>query len=264
MPTDSPAPEESPLTAALKRAQRGFRSDVAPLIDLLDQSELYIPLLTAPEGIPEGQQVTPNAEVHLVPQLLSDGDGQGVVPLFSKLEVLESAGEHFQWCTDDGPLAFATFPMRTALKLALQMMDDRSIQQLVLDVMSESELALSRSELSSLLREVAIPLVGYVEALPADGESQGLTSELSEPPSEPLQAAIQGVLATEPCVSGFRLAQTFDAERDLEPHLTLTVELGPGEFEPSSLAQALFAAVEGKLPPPGYLDLVFTEGADPS
>jgi hypothetical protein len=64
-------------------------------------------------------------------------------------------------------------------------------------------------------------------------------------------------------VKGYRLQQTFNAERDLEPHPTLFLELvDPTSVDVEELNRRLAETLEGKLPEPGYIDVLFDTGTE--
>src|SRR5260221_265477 len=75
-----------------------------------------------------------------------------------------------------------------------------------------------------------------------------LVGEMEGGPPEEVVRAIDGVLASAPG-STFTLTRTFNAERDLEPHLTLTLSGEAAITNRAALGQRLAAALEGKLPP---------------
>jgi hypothetical protein len=123
-------------------------------------------------------------------------------------------------------------------------------------------LLLQRHELGAIVSGKAIPLVGYVSAIAMDPNEPVLVAEIG--PVDPrLTAAIEGCLKGLAGVLGYRLEQCFNAERDLEPHPTLTLSVDDSaEVDQQALGQRLFAALEGLLPEPGYIDVLF-EGAAP-
>ena len=61
-----------------------------------------------------------------------------------------------------------------------------------------------------------------------------------------------------PDIESYSLQRTFNAERDLEPHLTLTLRTRQA-VEREALAGRIVAAIQDKLPPPGYIDVLFAE-----
>jgi hypothetical protein len=66
-------------------------------------------------------------------------------------------------------------------------------------------------------------------------------------------------LAELPEVTSHRLVRTFNPERDLEPHLTLELAV-TAEADRRALAERVIGAVGDRIPPPGYLDVVFDDG----
>ena len=91
---------------------------------------------------------------------------------------------------------------------------------------------------------------------PAKPSMKTLVAEPAEPPPEELVRAVEGWLAVHPEVSRQTLERTFNPDRDLEPHLTLTLHV-EGDADHATLFESVTAALEGKLPPPGYLDVLF-------
>ena len=65
-----------------------------------------------------------------------------------------------------------------------------------------------------------------------------------------------------PEVSGYALRRTFNPDRDLEPHLTLTLVLRSDSADRGAVARRIVAAIEHELPPPGYIDVLFEEKED--
>lgn len=252
------------LTPFVQRARRGFRSDVAALIEALDDGVLFVPLAQPIDGVPVGEVVSgAEGEVKLVPHLLADEHGVGLVPLFSDADILTSVGQYARWKTgDQDDLDYCTLPARAALDLAQQLVDGKRIVAVVVNPADEDELHLKQHELGSILAGQAIPLVGYVAEIELDPREPVLVAETG--PIDPrITAAIEGCLRSVPEVTGYRVQQCFNQERDLEPHPTLTVTMPSGSTLDTSsaarqeLGQRLFSAVEGLLPEPGYIDVMF-------
>jgi hypothetical protein len=159
------------------------------------------------------------------------------------------------WTTGEGSLDICTLPARIGFELALQLIDDTRVVGLVLNPGDESEVFLTRVEAASIAGGKAIPLVGYVQELANPDGPPPLIAELDGPlPSELLQPIEAWVNRCQ--FAGYKLQQTFDADRDLEPHLTLRVHADGKAVDPSVVAP-LLAELEGKIPAPGYIDVVF-------
>ncbi len=255
-----PANGEPPdLTVLVTRAQRGLRRDVAALEAALDDAELFIPLERAIEGASEGARMELDERVEIVPHFLFDPEGARYAALFTRPEHLEGLARTLGWETDGDELRVCTLPARIACELALGVIDERDVLGLVIDAGEPSELFLRRSELASLVAGQPIPLVGYVSELPPlDGEKT-LVAEDADPPPPELVAALEACLAGLKDVAGHKLERTFNPERDLEPHLTLTLR-APETADHRAIAERVFEAVAERVPPPGYLDVVFDGG----
>jgi hypothetical protein len=242
------------------RAQSGLRREVAPLVAALDLGALLVPLAKSPADVPVGEPVAAEGEVTLVPHLLPHPDGSVFVPLFTESDMLVTVGKYIEWRTDEGELEFCTLPAKAALDLALQLVDGQRVFGVVVNPGDESELLLQRHEIGAFSQGRPIPLVGYVADLAHDPNEKVLIAELQEPPSAEVTSAIDECIEGVSGVRGYRLEQTFNAERDLEPHPTLTIELSEDEqVDRDQLASALFERLEGKLPEPGYIDVLFEE-----
>jgi SseB protein N-terminal domain len=257
-PSPNPTDSSPDLTALVKAAQRGLRRDVQALLDQLPQGELFIPLARNIAGATDGQRLDiDDGEVKLVPHMLLDEDGNHYAALFTHPELMAPMERQLGWKTDDGELKFCTVPALFALDMALEVVDDEHVMGLVLNAGSEYELSLRREELASLTNGKAIPLVGYVQAVPPDENEKTLVAEGGEPASAALTAAIERCLAELPSVEGYALLRTFNAERDLEPHPTLKLATLADESELSGIAHKMIEAIGKHLPPPGYIDIVF-------
>jgi hypothetical protein len=247
------------LTALVRGARRGLRRDVAKLEAALDEGELVVPLARGIGGVTEGDRVELDQQLEIVPHFVLDPDGRRYAALFTRAEHIEAPADALGWRTDGDELSVCTLPARIACELALGVIDEEEVHGLVIDPGEESELFLRRAELASLVAGHPIPLVGYVSELPPlDGEKV-LVAEPAEPPPEALFAALEACLALLPEVRSHQLSRTFNPERDLEPHLTLTLT-AEGDYDPKAVAETIVLAIGEHVPPPGYIDLVFDDG----
>jgi hypothetical protein len=53
------------------------------------------------------------------------------------------------------------------------------------------------------------------------------------------------------------LTLTFNPDRDLEPHLTLTLTPRSRDVDFESVTRRIMEAVADHVPPPGYIDILF-------
>jgi hypothetical protein len=254
-------PEEAPrqaLTSVVTQARRGLRRDVAALETSLDDAELFVPLRNSVEGAPEGEPVALDHELRIVPHLIQDPEGRGYAVLFTNPELALDLAIALDWTTDGRELSVCTLPARVAFELALGVIDEDSVFGLVIDPGQPSELFLRRSELASIAAGTPLPLVGYLADLPPLEDEQVLLAEPSDPPPPELVSALERCLAELGEVSGYRLERTFNAERDLEPHLTLRLRAA-ASADRRALAESVIAAVGERVPPPGYIDILFDD-----
>jgi hypothetical protein len=247
------------LTDVVQAARRGLRRDVASLVDALEQGELLIPLAREISDAPIGERIEIGDELRLSPHLLVDPEERRFAALFTRPDLLETVAEHVGWATDGGPLKYCTLPARVAFDIALSILNDPEVPALVINAGADSELFLRREELASIHSGRALPLVGYVSQIPEQDDERTLIAEPGEPPPPALIAAIERALAEVPEVRGYTLRRTFNAERDLEPHLTLALSASLAAAKAQTVAERMFQAVENHLPPPGYIDIVFQD-----
>jgi hypothetical protein len=250
----TPAPA---LTQAVERARSGYRKDVAALVRALEHAELFVPLASSVDGVPHGERVELDDELRLVPHLLVTEEGKLFCALFTEPELMETIAEELDWTTDGDELEYCSIPARLALDMALDVIDERSVLGLVLNPLHDSELVLRREELGSIAQGKAIALPGYVEGIPAEDSDRTLVAEAGEPPPRALVDALERALADEKEVAGYKLERTFNPDRDLEPHLTLTLRTRRAELDHQTISQRIVLAIESELPPPGYIDVVF-------
>jgi len=251
-------------TPAVAAARRGFKRDVEGLIRALRKAHLMVPLAKRMGDIPIGVDQTVEDELSLSPHLLFDPDRVGFLPVFTRPELVERATAQVGWVTDDGPLEYCTLPGPAVLELGLAVVDDDRIGGVIVNPFDETELMLRRHELGSIAQGRALPLVGYVSELPFAQDEQRLVAEMDGPPPEALVNAIEGVLADAEKAGqalAYGLHRTFTPERDLEPHLTLNVRGGDDALDRAALGETLAQALDGHVPPPGYIDIVFDDPA---
>lgn len=246
------------LAEKLKLARRGFRRDVAALLEALEQADLLIPLAEPLAGATTGERTQIRGELRLQPHFLPTPEGPHFAALFTSAPLLDAIAAQLRWRTGDGELEFCSVPGGVALEMAAGTLDE-NVQGLVIDAGADSELVLTAAEVRRLATGQAIPLVGYVAAIPDDHE-RTLIAEAGEPPPAELTAAIDRCLTELPELSGYELLRTFNPERDLEPHPTIKLKTRPGQLDHQHVAKHVFNAVSPHLPPPGYVDIVFEHG----
>jgi hypothetical protein len=249
------------LTERVSQARSGLRRHVEALVSALATSELLVPLARDVPDAPEGQRVQFDGSLTLVPHLLTDADGQHFAALFTTPEPLEPIVTALAWKTDDGELKVCSLPAKLALEMALTVIDRNNVVGLVIDAGAPSELCLNRGELASILVGRAVPLLAYVGDIPEDEPHKTLITEDGEPPAPELVAALLSFCESTPGVIGYRLRRTFNPDRDLEPHLTLTLAV-TSKVNRRYLFDCVTQAVDGSVPPPGYLDVLFEEVDD--
>ena len=266
MTTEHPAltteDDNSRLQLALVGAQRGFRSQVKELIAALQTGSLLVPLSRAMANVPAGEEVELGEELKISPQLLTSPDGELFFVAFTEAAALEKVSDRVEWTTDGGPMEYCTLPALAALHVALEVVDGSRVQALVIDPGSTAELLLQRHELGSIAQGQELPLVGYVAEIPAGADESQLISELDEPPPAELVKVLDALVANYPDVQAYHLEQSFNRERDLAPHLCLRLTVADLTADRSELHEALGEMLEGKLPAPGYLAVIFETPPD--
>ena len=245
------------LTDAVRTARRGFRSDVKVLVDSIDDGELFVPLAKTIEDAPLGEEIEVGEELSIVPQLLSSEEGQVFCALFTRPAMLDGLDDRLGWTTDDGDLQYCALPARLAIDVALSIVDDENVHGLVFNALDDTELMLQRTELASIAQGRPIPLVGYVQQIPIEDDEETLVAEPDEPPPQEVIDVLDRCTEEITDVKGYVIEQTFNAERDLEPHMTLKVRTKRRDADYAAIANRLMAELEGKVPPPGYVDIVF-------
>lgn len=259
VPADDDADIVSELTALVREARKGLRSRVAALEAALDEGVLYIPLAREIEGTAAGEVAPMDRRFELVPHFLGDEAGRAVAVLFTNPEMLEAVGEDLSWQTDGEDLSYCTLPARVACRMALDVIDGRTVLGVVLDAGHDSELFLTRSELASIVAGQPVPLVGYVRELPPLEGEKVLVAEERASLSDAFGDALERCLSSLPAVRAHAVSRTMNPERDLEPHLTLSLT-AESSADKGKITRAVIEAIGDLVPPPGYIDIVFAEG----
>jgi hypothetical protein len=249
-------PDATDITDEVLAARSGLRRDVEKLVLALERGELLVPLASSVEGVPHGERVELEGELRIVPHLLIAEDDKLFCVLFTRPELMEAIASELEWTTDGGELEYCSVPAKLALDMALDVIDERRVLGLVINAMQPSELVLRREEVGSIAAGRAVPLVGYVRGIPEEEADRTLVAESVDAPPA-LVRAVEQALASEPDVSGFRLQRTFNPDRDLEPHLTLSLQVRRADLEHETISRRIVEAIQEELPPPGYIDVVF-------
>jgi hypothetical protein len=244
------------LTDYVQGARRGLRRDVAELIMRLDLGELFVPLASPVPGVEVGEAMELDNELTITPHMLVDDDGNLYCAFFTRADILEPMIEELGWTTDGGPLEYCSLPARVGLDLAAQIVDEEKVMGLVLNAGHESELMLKRVEIGSIAKGQALPLVGYVREIPLQDFEKTLMAEGDPPPAEFIHA-LEGCIEALGCIDGYEILHTFNADRDLEPHLTLSLRPNASAIDYEDVTKRLIESLRDLVPPPGYIDIVF-------
>ncbi len=227
------------------------------MIEAVPRGRLVVPLMKRMEDAVIGVETEIGDELSLAPHLLFDQDGIAFVAVFTTAALVEAAATEVDLRTEGGELEYCTLPASVVLEIALEIVDGARVAGLLVNPFHDSELILKRHELASIVQRKALPLVGYVAEIPFSEDEERLIAKLDGPPPPSVLDAVEGVLRRRANPPKYGLHRTFSPERDLEPHLTLNL-VTDGDPDPE-LAAELGAALEGKLPPPGYIDIVWND-----
>src|SRR3954469_8656612 len=94
------------LVGAATQARRGFRKDVAALLDALEQADLLIPLAQPVAGATTGERTKIEGERRLVPHFLPTPEGPQFAALFTSADLLDAIGSQLAWRTGTEDLEF--------------------------------------------------------------------------------------------------------------------------------------------------------------
>src|SRR5258706_13024270 len=98
------------LATALKQARRGFRRDVAALLEALEQADLLIPLSEPVAGATTGERTKIKGELRLLPHFLPTPEGPQFAALFSSSANLDAIASQLQWRTGGAELEYCQVP----------------------------------------------------------------------------------------------------------------------------------------------------------
>jgi hypothetical protein len=112
------------LLSAVKQARRGFRRDVAALLEALEQADLLIPLAEPVAGATTGERTKVQGELRLQPHFLPTREGPLFAALFTSAPLLDAIGEKLGWRTGGEGLEFCSIPGGVALEMAVGTLDE--------------------------------------------------------------------------------------------------------------------------------------------
>lgn len=245
------------LTMAVMGARSGLRSDVAALVEVLNEAEFLVPLAADVPDVPEGERVETDEPLTIQPHMVLDPEGGAFCVFFTHVAFVEPISVQLHWGTDGGELKLCTLMAKHALQMALSVIDDVEVRGLVLNPGTDCELMLLRDEVASLAQGQPIPLVGYVEDITSTDEGATLLAEPADPPPPEFLEKLETAVGALEGIVDYKVQRTFNPERDREPHLTVLVRLSNEEADRELIARTLAEAVDGTVPPPGYVDIVF-------
>lgn len=252
---------DDPLTVAVLTARSGLRSDVAVLVEALENAELLVPLAEDIVGAPEGEMLETSEPLTIQPHMVIDPEGGAFCAFFTHVAFVEPIASQLDWKTSGEELKLCTLMAKHAMQMALSVIDEVEVRGLVLNPGTDCELMLLRDELASLAQGQPLPLVGYVQDITSTDEERTLLAEPSDPPPAEFVEALEKASADLP-IADWQVQRTFNPERDREPHLTISVRLQAEDADREMVARSLAEAVEGTVPPPGYVDIVFVPPED--
>lgn len=245
------------LTHWVQSARRGLRRDVAELVQRIDLGELFVPLAKQVPGATLGEQMELERDMTIAPHLLEDDQGALFCAAFTRPDILEPVAEALGWRTDEGALEYCSLPARVGLDLARQIIDEENVMALIINAGHESELVLRADEVASIANGRALPLVGYVQSIPLQDFEKTLIAEAEAPPPRELIDALESCLEKLGSIERYEVLSTFNADRDLEPHLTLSLRPKTRSIDFEKVTEEVIHAVRDLVPPPGYVDIVF-------
>jgi hypothetical protein len=245
------------LTHWVEGARRGLRRDVAELMQRLEAGELFVPLAKQVPGATIGQQMQLDDELTIAPHLLEDDQGRLFCAMFTRPDILEPVAEQLGWGTEEGALEYCSLPAKIGLDLARQLVDEENVMALVLNAGHDTELILQPAEVASIAAGRALPLVGYVRDIPVQDFEKTLIAEADAPPPQAFVDALEVCLEKLGNIERYEVLSTFNADRDVEPHLTLSLRPRSRSIDFEGVTAQIIDALGDLVPPPGYLDIVF-------
>ena len=251
--------DQTDLTSIIVIARRGLRRDVKILCDALPKGKLSIPLALTIAATPDGKVLTWRDKIcaHIISHPKEKNKVYTV--LFTKDEIIKPHIEALKWKTSDGPLQILELSAKDALEYCLQLIDEKQAVGLIINPFHESALELTPSELRSLVKGEPVPLVHHLRDLPIqEGEKIDMCEPSTPPPIE-LIGTIKKYINSHPDIRDYKIFQMFNADRDIEPHLALKLSLEGKSSNHQEIVHEITLAIEGKVPSPGYIDIMFND-----
>lgn len=246
---------ENDLTAALIQMKTGLKRDVQSFISQMEQGVLFVPLAKGVQNQAGGLDQQESISSHM----LVHPNGSYYAALFTQAPFLRPLESELGWKTDGGPLDALQLPARIALVYAMKLLARDNVAGLLLNPYHESGLELQAYEVESMVTGQALPLVAYVPATPLQPEERIHVMRPQADIPATMMAALSAFHQAHPEVSHYEIADVFNEQRDLQPNLTVNLHtaVAPPKYAP--LAHELLERLQGNLPEPGYIDILFNE-----
>jgi len=250
--------EEVDLTPYVIQARRGLRRDVKAFASALPNGKLFIPLSRRLEAPISGQKsFTVGTDTEIFAHTLTHPDTKAVADaLFTKKDLMTRCERDFGWKTDGGQLEYCAVPGNLILELVSKNLESGRTSSLVINPFHDSMLELQREEVLGLVKNEPIPLKHYLVGLPVQEDEKSMVGAPANKPSRELVDTILGYVLSHSDLSGYDLFQMFNEERDVEAHLGLNIYSKSGKYD-EEISNEIQLAIHGKLPPPGYIDILF-------
>lgn len=249
-------PQED-LTGVVIEARRGLRRDVKLLCDALKEGWLFAGLAKRLSEGSDDRRVHLHAGQQIALHHLSHPETHEIAcAAFTRLEFLTPLQEQLNWRTDGGPLEYCRLPARPLFEMILPDLNSGAVSHLVINPFQETVLELAKEEVAALVKNEPIPLKRYLQQLPIQENEQIIVGKPAVPPPAILVQVIENYVRTHPDLDGYNLFQMFNTERDTESHLGLNLR-AKSSSKREDIVREITLAMEGKIPPPGYIDIVF-------
>jgi hypothetical protein len=245
------------LTDALITARQGLRKHVQVLVDQLPAGGFYLALGRS-LGLPE-ETVAP-MEAPLSSHMAKHPEGNYYVTLFTRSDLAKAAANQAGWKTDDGPIETVPVAARNALYYALKLIaNNDNVDGLLINPYHETGVQLGGYEVQCLFEYKAIPWVGYAFSTPM-GPEESMEARPADMSSAPdFTEAVQAYIATRPYITGYDMVALFNDQRDIEPYLAINLHTTKPESDYPEIAQTLMNGLQGKVPAPGYIEVLFNQ-----
>ncbi len=252
------------LMHLVKNATSGKRTPVRRFLNGLKESSVLVPIHSPDSDTvsSEGKsgshkEVSVEGEGKLRPRILKTEAGVPFLPLFTHLSFLEAFRDRMSEGDSSFQFEQCELPGPDGLKLANRLRERGVIDGIIFNMYQKTEVKVFNEEVKQLANDKAVPLK---QQLLGEDVGEG-NMHVVPPPQTTVPDAftetIREYVRDQPELESSDWVWGLNPEVDNRPHLIVNLETCGNEVEHEKHVKQLNQILEGSIPDPGFIEVVF-------